>query len=91
MYALSLDKDSRILSATLSKYAFQDAIQVDTLPTGDLADYKYINNEFIYDPLPKEPEAKDQIDILQEKIDSLESQNNILLECLLEMSEIVYN
>ena len=26
---------------------------VEGLPDGDITDYKYINNEYVYDPLPK--------------------------------------
>lgn len=60
-YALNLAEDGRILSVTFEKYAPADAVIVETLPDGDVSEYRYVNGEFIYDPLPEpeqpEPEA----------------------------------
>lgn len=56
-YALNLDADGRILSATYESYAVPDMPIVDTLPDNDITDYKYINNEYVYDPQP-EPQPK---------------------------------
>lgn len=53
MYALNLDTDNRILSVTYSQYATKGMTIVDKLPEGDVTDYKYVNGEFVYDPLPK--------------------------------------
>lgn len=59
-YALNLDADGRILSATYETYAAADMPLVESLPDGDITDYKYINNEYVYDPLPKpEPPAQE--------------------------------
>lgn len=55
MYALNLDTDGRILSACVCLEGFEYDNIVETLPDGDVTDYKYINNEYVYDPLP-EPE-----------------------------------
>lgn len=52
-YALNLAEDNRILSATYEKYAPANAILVDTLPEGDIDEYRYVNGEYIHDPLPK--------------------------------------
>lgn len=52
-YALNLDEDGRILSATYESYAVPGMPIVDTLPDGDITDYKYINGSYVYDPLPK--------------------------------------
>ena len=59
-YALNLADDGRILSATFEKYASVDAILVDTLPEGDISDYRYVDGAYVYDPLPKpeEPEPE---------------------------------
>lgn len=54
-YALNLAEDGRILSATYPQYAPADAVTVDALPEGDISDYRYVNGEYVYDPLP-EPE-----------------------------------
>lgn len=53
MYALNLDPaDKRILSATLEKYASLGMPIVETLPDGNLLDYRYIDSEYVYDPIP---------------------------------------
>ena len=67
MYALSLAKDGRILHATLSKYAPSGATLVASLPDGDIADYLYVDGEYIYDPLPvpeNVPSAQEDIDAM---------------------------
>lgn len=56
MYALNLGDDSRILSATLPEYAPSTRPQVESLPEGDLYEYRYVDGEYIYDPLPKQEE-----------------------------------
>lgn len=54
-YALNLNADGRILSATFEKYATENMPLVYALPEGDISDYLYVNGEYVYDPLP-EPE-----------------------------------
>ena len=62
-YALNLDADDRILSATYESYAVPGMPIVDTLPDGDITDYKYIDDSYVHDPLPKpgpaEPTAEE--------------------------------
>lgn len=59
MYALNLAEDGRILSATYPLYATADAVTVESLPEGDIADYLYQDGGIVYDPLPKpEPPAE---------------------------------
>jgi hypothetical protein len=53
MYALNLAEDGRILSATYPQYAPADAVIVDTLPEGNLPDYRYVDGEYVYAPKPK--------------------------------------
>jgi hypothetical protein len=59
-YALNLAEDGRILSVTYEKYAPKDAVLVDELPEGNIADYLYRDGEYVHDPLPKpvEPERE---------------------------------
>ena len=57
-YALNLAEDGRVLSATYEKYAPADAVLVDELPDGNIADYIYVNGEYVYAPLP-EPEVEE--------------------------------
>lgn len=70
MYALNLDTDGRILSATFDEYAPEYQPIVEELPEGDISDYKYIDGEYVYDPLPEpepqpvEPTADDVLDVL---------------------------
>lgn len=58
-YALNMNEDGRILSATFEKYATDGMPLVDTLPDGDVSEYIYQNGEYIHDPLP-EPEKVDE-------------------------------
>lgn len=51
-YALNLDADGRILSATYESYAVAGMPVVDTLPDGYITDYKYVDGSYVYDPLP---------------------------------------
>lgn len=70
MYSLNLAEDGRILSACvcLAERTYNNI--VDILPDGDITDYKYVNNEYVYDPLPKpepelqEPTTDELLDIL---------------------------
>jgi hypothetical protein len=57
MYAVSLDENNRILSATFEAYADESYVIVNDLPDGNISDYLYQNGEYIYDPLP-EPEPE---------------------------------
>lgn len=54
-YALNLAENGHILSVTFEKYAPNDAVLVDELPEGNVADYRFVNGEFVYDPIPIEP------------------------------------
>ena len=70
MYALNLDTDNRILSVTFDEYAPEEQPRVEELPEGDVSDYKYIDGEYVYDPLLKpepvepEPTADEVLDVL---------------------------
>lgn len=56
-YALSINKDNRILYAcvVLQNGNYDGMPIVDALPAGDITEYRYENGEYIHDPLP-EPE-----------------------------------
>lgn len=72
MYALNLDDEKRILSActVLSTGTYNGMPIVNTLPDDDITDYKYIDGEYVYDPLPDpvepdpEPTADEVLDVL---------------------------
>lgn len=52
-YALNLNEDGRVLSATFEKYAVEGMPLVDALPDGNINDYIYKDGEYIHNPLPK--------------------------------------
>ena len=72
MYALNIGKESRILSAckVLGANNYKGMPIVNTLPEGDVSDYKYTGGKYVYDPLPKEEvvEAPSQLDILEAQV-----------------------
>lgn len=68
-YSLNLGENGRILSVCVCLAGQTYNNIIDTLPEGDITDYKYINGEFIYEPLPEpiqpqEPTIDDIIDTL---------------------------
>lgn len=81
-YGLILDDNSRIIDAPVKRYAPADAIIVDELPDGYLHDYQYINNEYVYNPVPKEEpvETPSQLDIIEAQVAYTAMMTNTLLE-----------
>lgn len=55
-YALNLAEDGRILSVTYEQYAAPGQPIVDTLPEGNISDWKFVGGQYVYDPLPIPPE-----------------------------------
>lgn len=80
-YALNLAENGRILSVTYEKYAPYGVI-VDELPEGNVADYRYVNGEFVYDPIPVEPvvEVPSQLDIIEAQVTYTAMMTDTLLE-----------
>lgn len=56
MYELILDASGRILIATSPAEENTTNPVVDSLPSGNINDFLYVNGEFVYDPLPVPPE-----------------------------------
>ena len=79
-YACTLAEDGRVLCATFEKYAHGDALVTDTLPEGDITDYRYVGGEFIYDPLPVEEEQITQMDRLEAQVVYTAMMTDTLLE-----------
>ena len=71
-YALNLDVDGRILSATYPQYASENAVMVDILPDGNLSDYLYSNGEFMYQPI-SDVEEEPSTPTMEERLSSVES------------------
>ena len=82
MYALNLSESRRALSATFEKYAPADAVLVETLPDGNIADYVYQNNELIYDPIPvvEEGVKPSQLDIIEAQVTYTAIMTDTLME-----------
>lgn len=78
IYALNLADDGRILSATYDQYAPSHQPRVDHLPDGDWYDYRYVDGEYIYDPLP-DPEPEEPAPSDAERLDMLEAQMSALM------------
>ena len=81
-YALNLAEDGRILSVTFEKYAPEDAVLVDELPEGNLYEYRYVDGEYVYDPIPVEPveEKPSQLDIIEAQVTYTAMMTDTLLE-----------
>lgn len=71
-YGLTLDEDNRIVSAVPQRYAPENAVIVDKLPDGKYTDYRYIDGEYIHDPLPI-PDPPDPQPSQEERIAQLEA------------------
>lgn len=83
MYSLNLSDDNRILSACVCLDGFEYENIVDTLPKGDINDYKYVESEYVYDPLPEpepEPVTPTQLDILEAQVTYTAMMTDTLLE-----------
>ena len=85
-YAIVMDENKRIRFATLSRFAQRDAVPVDALPEGDIRNYRYEGGRFVLDPLPEQESGQTN----EERLAALEAQNEMLVQCVLELSELVY-
>ena len=75
---LVLAEDGRIIAAPPERIAPEGSVIVDELPAGKITDYRYSGGEFVYDPLPEEPQPEeggsvwDELDeAYQEGVDSV--------------------
>lgn len=70
MYALNLDNDGRILSVTYEQFASPGMPIVDSIPDGNVNNWKFVDGQYVYDPLPvppqptPEPSANDVLNVL---------------------------
>lgn len=73
MYVLNLDDNMRILSAwdKLPLADYGDRPIVDVLPDGNLYEYRYVNGEYIHEPLPAPGEGEKPL-TQEERITALE-------------------
>lgn len=81
-YALNLADDGRILSVTYAKYAPAGAMIVEVLPVGNVADYRFVDGEFVYDPITAaaEKEEASQLDRIEAQLAYTAMMTDTLLE-----------
>lgn len=83
-YALNLAENKRILSAcvVLPKSNYDGMPLANTLPEGNVADYLYIDNEFVYEPIPvvEVQEQPSQLDIIEAQVTYTALMTDTLLE-----------
>lgn len=76
LYALNLAEDGRVLSATEDQYGAEGQPRVETLPSGetpeenDISNYRYVDGEYIYDPLPQ-PEPPEPVETTDDVLNAL--------------------
>lgn len=82
VYALNLSADGRVLSATFPEYAPTDAILVEIMPDGDAYEYRYVDGEFLHDPLAVQPvvEQPTQLDRIEAQVTYTAMMTDTLLE-----------
>lgn len=81
-YALNLADDGRILSATYEKYAPIGAVIVDELPSGNVVDYRYVNGQYVYEPIPviETVEPATKLDLIEAQVTYTAMMTDTLLE-----------
>ena len=81
-YRLNLAEDGRVLSITYSKYGTPDMPEVDEFPK-KATEYRYVNGEFIHDPLPKQ-EPSEPAPTIGERVTELEEALDMILKGVTE-------
>lgn len=82
-YALNLDENGRVLSASfVSEFTPDNEARVDELPDGDIYDYRYVDGQYVYDPVPVEEveELPTQLDLIEAQVTYTAMMTDTLLE-----------
>lgn len=79
-YALNLGEDGRVLSVTYEEFATEEMPLVDSIPEDDISDYRYVDGEFISDPLPVPEQKPSQMDIIEAQVTYTAMMTDTLLE-----------
>lgn len=79
-YALNLADDGRILSATYEEFAVAGMPIVDELPEGDIANYRYVDDQYVYEPLPIVEVQPTQLDVIEAQVAYTAMMTDTLLE-----------
>lgn len=85
---IDVGPDNRITGVRYPKFADHGDTVVDKLPEGDPLDYKYVDGQFFYDPLPKPPEPEPEPDAptLEERVEVLETTTD---DMILLMADLI--
>ena len=77
---LRLGKDGRVLCAAWYRVPPAGAVIVprSALPEGDVTQYRYVDGEFVHDPMP-EPEPETPAPTPEERITAMEEALELLL------------
>lgn len=89
-HALKLAPNGRILSVTKPQYAPASQPRVESIPAGNIADYLYVNGEFIYSPVANHNTQPDEITLLRAQIQALSDRNDFMEDCIAEMAMLIY-
>ena len=90
MIRIITDENGRFLRGVGERFETNTGTLVDeySLPTGDLAEYRLINGEWVYDPVKND--APQETESLQDIVEAQRTEIELLKECILELSETVY-
>ena len=67
-YALNLAEDGRVLSVSKEIFAPINAVLVDEKPDGNVADYRYVDGRYVYEPIAVEEEHPTQLDLIEAQV-----------------------
>ena len=67
-YALNLAEDGRVLSVTKERFAPTNAVLVDEKPDGNVADYRFVDGQYVYEPIPVEETKPSQLDLIEAQV-----------------------
>jgi len=84
-YAITLNGDGRVMQAAAPEYAPLDAVLVDTLPDGNIHDYRYVDGAYVHDPEPEQeviptPTLGERVAVVEAgQADQAETLNDLVL------------
>ncbi len=80
MHALKLADDGRVLYATALPFASESYVTVETMPDGDITQYRYVDGEYVYDPLPVVEPVPTKFDVIEAQVTYTAMMTDTLLE-----------
>ena len=93
MYAIYLAEDGRVLHVTGREFVtnveteegtvkeiLDGYVLVDAFPNGNVADYRYVDGDFVFDPKPVAAPVPERIDVIEAQITYTAMMTDTLLE-----------